>query len=74
MIECEVHNEVGEKKKTYPWIGISKIYKHIVLFNGSGKGIVLHKGNDAYKVGEYISDWNEEFFSLLESEIILKNS
>lgn len=66
--------EIIEKKKErqYPFIGIGK-QGYIVLFISYCEGIVLNNTNSEYRIGEYSTSWNMDFFTPFTGTITLSN-
>lgn len=61
-----------KKEKTYPWIGKSIVNNLIVLFSSMRTGVVLHSGATTWKLGKYLTSWDEEQFDAYTDEIVLK--
>lgn len=66
----KAHNKNIRK---YPFLGISKIHKFVVLFYEECTGMVVTE-NDCYSVGMYFKNgWDMSMFEPFNGEITLSN-
>lgn len=70
-----VMKEEDQKERTYPWLGISKKGKNVVvLFITFGEGVVVSTGtNDIYRIGYFTDTWDVENFYEFKGQVILSN-
>ena len=66
--------EVKPVKKKYPFLGISKNNKCIVLFSESSVGVCVHAGHAGRSwVGEYSETWIMDAFDAYNGVVRMEN-
>lgn len=60
----------AEKKREYPYLGIDEYELHLVLFIAPSTGVILCSAKlDAGDTGDFHSDWMEEDFVRVPTEL-----
>ena len=73
-MKIEVKENKATISKEYPYLGVYKTFKSIVLFTEPNYGFCLSDDISTFKVGEYSNKWVEHMFTPFNGTVILSNT
>jgi hypothetical protein len=74
-VKTTVTEATEARGKAYPYMGILPDKGIIVLFTSEDTGMVLHKGEGRWPVGDYEDgQWREEDFAVFQGTLTLENN